>query len=235
MKGNEVILEGKNVGTERVHNMDFTVLKGQIVTIIGPSGSGKSTLINLLNRINDPLEGEILFHGKNVKEYPVPELRKKIGMVFQTANLFTGTVEENLKYGPEIWGEWTPELGKELLRFVQLPEEFLSKDVEDISGGQQQRVSFARTLANDPEVLLMDEATSALDNRTEELVEEELLQLVKEKKITILMITHDLEQARRLGDQTFFIADGRILEQGKTEDLFESPATEELKFFLEVE
>lgn len=229
------ILKGENVSTKQTHSMNFEIPQGKITTIIGPSGSGKSTLIMLLNRMADPLEGIIYFRGKNIKTYPVTELRQQVGMVFQEAHLFSGTVEDNVKFGPELTGNWHPKLGEELMKFVQLPVEMLSREANELSGGQQQRVAFARTLANDPEVLILDEATSALDNQTEEMIEEELLRLVRERNKTIVMITHDLNQARRLGSYTLFISNGRICEQGDTEQLFTSPTSKELAVFLEVE
>lgn len=226
------IIDVNNVRNERVKDVDFELMEGTLTTVIGPSGSGKSSLIMLLNRLTDPLEGEIFYKGKQISSYPINELRRKIGMVFQQANLFDGTVEDNLKFGPNLIKTWDSKLGASLLEKVQLPEEFLSKEVEHLSGGEQQRVAFARTLANNPDVLLLDEATSALDMRTVDLMEE-LLELLVEEGKTIIMITHDLKQAERLGKYTLFMNEGRLEEKGFTKEMFINPTTESLQKFLE--
>ncbi|MGA9290347.1 MAG: ATP-binding cassette domain-containing protein, partial [Anaerobacillus sp.] len=134
---------------------------------------------------------------------------------------------------PELNNKWQDEKGAELLEKVQLPIEFLKKNVENLSGGEQQRVAFARTLANNPEVLLLDEVTSALDMRTVEWMEELLHRLVHEEGKTILMITHDLKQARRLGTYTLFMNEGHLEEHGETNEMFQQPTSDALKHFLE--
>ncbi|MCA0986020.1 ABC transporter ATP-binding protein [Guptibacillus algicola] len=227
------IIAVNNVKNERVKNVDFEIMEGTLTTVIGPSGSGKSSLIMLLNRLTDPEEGEIFYKGKHIVDYPINELRRKIGVVFQQPNLFDGTVEDNLKFGPNLRKEWNSKLGVSLLDKVQLPEEFLTKEVDHLSGGEQQRVAFARTLANNPDVLLLDEATSALDMRTVDLMEELLEFLVNEEGKTIIMITHDLKQAERLGTYTLFMNEGSLEEKGHTKELFNNPTTEALKRFLE--
>ncbi len=227
------LIEVENVSNERVTDVQFSLMEGSLTTIIGPSGAGKSSLLLLLNRLEDPEEGEIHFKGKKISDFPISELRRNIGMVFQQAHLFDGTVEDNLKFGPSLQKKWEPNDGIKLLEKVQLPEEFLTKEVENLSGGEQQRVAFARTLANNPEVLLLDEVTSALDMRTVDLMEELLHKLVNEEGKTILMITHDLKQAERLGSYTLFMNEGRVEEQGKTTELFYQPKSATLKHFLE--
>ncbi|WP_377888516.1 ATP-binding cassette domain-containing protein [Alkalihalobacillus sp. R86527] len=227
------IIAVNNVKNERVKNVDFEIMEGTLTTVIGPSGSGKSSLIMLLNRLTDPEEGEIFYKGKQIVDYPINELRRKIGVVFQQANLFDGTVEENLKFGPNLIKEWNSKLGVSLLEKVQLPKDFLTKEVDHLSGGEQQRVAFARTLANNPDVLLLDEATSALDMRTVDLMEELLEFLVNEEGKTIVMITHDLKQAERLGTYTLFMNEGSLEEKGYTKELFDNPTTEALMRFIE--
>ncbi|MDO6655127.1 phosphate ABC transporter ATP-binding protein [Anaerobacillus sp. 1_MG-2023] len=227
------IIEVKNVNNERVSDIHFDMLEGSLTTIIGPSGAGKSSLLMLLNRLEDPDRGEILFKGKKLDEFPISQLRRNIGMVFQQAHLFNGTIEDNLKFGPLLEKKWNEKMGIQLLEKVQLPRDFLTKDVENLSGGEEQRVAFARTLANNPEVLLLDEVTSALDMRTVDWMEELLHTLVNEEGKTILMITHDLKQAKRLGSYTLFMNEGKIEEQGETKKMFQSPKSDALKHFLE--
>ncbi|WP_270179267.1 ABC transporter ATP-binding protein [Alkalihalobacillus sp. CinArs1] len=227
------IIAAKNVRNERVKNVDFELMEGTLTTVIGPSGSGKSSLLMLLNRLTDPEEGEISYKGRPMSDYPIDELRRKVGMVFQQANLFDGTVEDNLKFGPSLKKDWDSKLGVSLLQKVHLPEDMLTKDVEHLSGGEQQRVALARTLANDPDVLLLDEATSALDMRTVELIEELLDCLVTEEGKTIVMITHDLKQAKRIGTYTLFMNEGSLEEKGNSKELFNNPTSEALMRFLE--
>ncbi|MBN8208264.1 ATP-binding cassette domain-containing protein [Bacillus sp. NTK071] len=229
----KTIIEARNVKNERVDDVDFELMESTLTTIIGPSGSGKSSLLMLLNRLEDPDQGDIYIKNKKIDQYPISELRRDIGMVFQQAHLFEGTVEDNLKFGPRLKKQWSDKLGSELLEKVQLPVDILTKDVSHLSGGEQQRVAFARTLANDPEVLLLDEVTSALDMRTVEWMEKLLHRLVDEEGKTILMITHDLKQAERLGNYTLFMNEGRLEEQGETSELFRHPKSNALKKFLE--
>ncbi len=225
-------IEWKTVGNERISNVSFSIDKGQLVTIIGPSGAGKSSMLKLMNRLEDPDEGTIYYRGKALTDYPIKELRKKIGMAFQAAALFDGTVEDNLAYGPKLHGvEWTKKWGEELLEAVQLPKDFIHKPVEELSGGEQQRVALARTLANEPDVLLLDEVTSALDLRNVDLVEELIKQLQQQGK-TILMVTHDVEQAERLGDITLYFEKGKLVEKNETVAFFTEPKTEAAKRFL---
>lgn len=225
-------IEWKAVSNERISTVSFSVAKGQLVTIIGPSGAGKSSMLKLMNRLEDPDEGMIYYKGKELTDYPIKELRKKVGMAFQTAALFEGTVEDNLSYGPKLHGiEWSKKWGQELLDAVQLPKDFIHKPVEELSGGEQQRVALARTLANEPEVLLLDEVTSALDLRNVDLVEDLIRRLQQQGK-TILMVTHDVEQAERLGDITLFLEKGKLVETGETTAFFTEPKTQEARRFL---
>lgn len=216
-----------------LHNLNFTIEKQDKVILFGPSGAGKSTLLFLLNRLNDPDKGIIYFNGKPIEAQPITELRKKVGLVLQAPNLFPGTVLDNIKYGPSLFGEWDEREGKKLLDYVQLPSSYLDRDVEQLSGGEKQRVSLARTLANSPEVLLLDEPTSALDYRTAEEIEEVLEELIEEHRLTMLMITHNLNQARRLGNRGLFLSDGRLLEDGRIPDMLDHPEKKELAEFLE--
>ncbi|WLR46272.1 phosphate ABC transporter ATP-binding protein [Halobacillus litoralis] len=216
-----------------LQDINFTMEKQDKVILFGPSGAGKSTLLFLLNRLNDPEQGNIYFNGEPIEQHSITDLRKQVGLVLQAPNLFPGTVLDNIKYGPSLFGEWEEQQGKKLLDYVQLPSDYLERDVDQLSGGEKQRVSLARTLANSPEVLLLDEPTSALDYRTAEEIEEVLEGLMEEHKLTMLMVTHNLNQARRLGNRGLFISDGQIVEDGKIPDMFDDPKSEELAKFLE--
>lgn len=233
MDNRNVMIEAKNVMSDRLENINFKLFQGEIVTLIGPSGAGKSSLLMLLNRLEDPKEGIITYQNKNINDYEIEKLRREIGMVFQSSSLFDGTVEDNLKFGPSLIGEWKPNRGKELLEIIQLPNDYLSKYAEDLSGGERQRIAFARTLANRPEVLLLDEVTSSLDLKNVELIERFLNEIISKQVKAIMMVTHNISQARRLGDRTFFMVDKEIVEQGVTNQVLVNPSTESLRDFLE--
>ncbi|RWZ60081.1 phosphate ABC transporter ATP-binding protein [Halobacillus fulvus] len=223
----------ENVSQHPLKELNFKIGKNEKVILFGPSGAGKSTLLFLFNRLSDPEEGQIYFKDKPIGEYPITELRKKVGLLLQSPNLFPGTVLDNLKYGPSLFGEWEDKQAKQLLEYVQLPSSYVDREVDQLSGGEQQRVSLARTLANSPEVLLLDEPTSALDNRTAEEIEEVLEYLIHEHQLTMLMVTHNMKQAKRLGDRGIFLMDGAIQEDGKIPDMLDHPETEALSKFLE--
>ncbi|ADH99809.1 ABC transporter ATP-binding protein [Salisediminibacterium selenitireducens] len=226
------ILTAESVTNQRVRDVSLQVKENQIVTLIGPSGAGKTSLLYLFNRLMDPLEGTITYRGKPIADYPIEQLRKEVGMVFQSSSLFDGTVEDNLRFGPELWGEWDPSTGRSLMEQVGLPEDYLKKDTETLSGGEKQRVAFARTLANDPSVLLLDEVTSALDVQSVDVIESLLKKLVSTRVKAVMMVTHDVRQAKRLGDYTLYMEQGAIVEQGVTESMFLDPKTDELFQFL---
>ncbi len=232
MDKNQSIITCKDVSTDRLKDISFELRRKQITTIVGPSGAGKSSLLFLLNRLEEPTSGEIYYLGRNIKDIPVTQLRCEIGMVFQSAYLFDGTAEENIQYGPKLRGEVEDCDVNRLLDLVDLPQSFKSRYVTSLSGGEQQRVAIARTFANKPSVLLLDEATSALDIKTTEHIEELLIRLRDEKEISVLMVTHNLKQAERMGEQTLYIEEGRLLESGLTSEIFEHPETNHFEQFL---
>jgi putative ABC transport system ATP-binding protein len=218
----------------------FSVPEARIFTVLGPSGSGKSTLLRCINRLLEPTSGRVLLDGQPVAGLPVQELRRRVGMVFQTAALFDGTVLDNVLYGPRLRkepGTVDPASARELvcalLRRVGLPEDFCDKPVAELSGGEAQRVSLARALANRPEVLLLDEPTASLDPSASLRVERHLLQLAAETELTFIFVTHNLEQARRVGDEALLLVDGRVVEQGPLRDLMSDPEKETTKLFME--
>ena len=215
--------------------MSLDIPARSITAFIGPSGCGKSTLLRTLNRMNDlipgvRIEGSIKFHGKDIYApgTDVGELRRRIGMVFQKPNPFPMTVWENVAYGPKTHGEKNKQvldrIVEESLRDAALWDEVhdrLNDQASGLSGGQQQRLCIARALAVKPEVLLMDEPTSALDPISTRRIEELAVEL--KKKYTIVIVTHNMQQAARISDRTAFFFLGDLIEADDTETLFSHP------------
>ncbi len=244
--GSEVIVEGlayevaDGAATRRLlDGVSFTAPSGAPFTILGPSGSGKSTLLRCLNRLVEPTEGSVLVGGTAAAELPVQELRRRVGMVFQQPALFDGTVRENVLYGPRLrakgepTGERAAARARALLRRVGLPGSLCERPANSLSGGEAQRVSLARTLANEPSVLLLDEPTASLDPTAERLIEELLLGLMAETGITLIFVTHNLAQARRLGGSGLLLVSGSVVERGALPTLLDSPAHELTRRFAE--
>lgn len=196
------------VGTQILSSLDLKVVKGELVTIMGASGSGKSTLLRLINRLSEVDSGIILFNGKDIREYPPLELRKRIGMVFQFPVMFPGSVRENIAFGMNLWGN-TVDI-EALAGETGIEETLLHADTGKLSGGEKQRVSIARALANQPEILLLDEPTSSLDAPAEEKIEELLQRLQKEQNLTMIWVTHDREQARRISGRSLLLKEGKL-------------------------
>lgn len=209
------------------------VEKGSIHTIIGPSGSGKSTILSLCNLLQTPDEGELYIGDKEVRQWDVQDLRRYVGIAFQSAPMTKGTVLENLSLPLRLQGKILED-PTIYMKKVGLPEELLKREAKELSGGQRQRLSLARTLINRPSVLLLDEVTSALDTKTAQGIEELILEINKEQQTTILWVTHDLNQAQRVGDTTWLIKDGFVAESGPTSELFSNPKKEQTKEFLEM-
>lgn len=218
---------------QALKNINIAIKENKIMSFIGPSGCGKSTLLKSINRMNDlvedcKIEGEILLDSKNINDIPVNQLRKRVGMVFQKPNPFPMSIYDNIAFGPRTHGITK----KSELDFIvenSLKKAALFDDVKDrihksalaLSGGQQQRLCIARALAVEPEVLLMDEPTSALDPISTGKIED-LVRVLKEK-YTIIMVTHNMQQAIRISDDTAFFLLGNIIEVGKTDDIFSNP------------
>lgn len=209
------------------------VEKGSILTIIGPSGSGKSTIISLCNLLQTPNEGQIYIEGREIRDWDVQELRRKVGIAFQSAPLMSGTALQNLALPATLKGEKL-ENPQTYMDYVGLSTELLSREAKELSGGQQQRLSLARTLVNKPSILLLDEVTSALDSISAQEIEELIVRINKERNVTILWVTHDLSQAERVGDQTWLIMDGRLIEGAETKLFFTHPKSDRTKGFLDM-
>lgn len=228
---------GMTVG---VNQATFEVETGEVFVIMGLSGSGKSTLVRLLNRLIEPTSGDILVGGKSVSKMNKEQLRnlrrKKMSMVFQNFALLPHkTILKNTEYGLEIQGEdkeVREKKARDSLELVGLGG-YLEKYPNELSGGMQQRVGLARALANDPDILLMDEAFSALDPLIRKDMQDELMELQQSVQKTIVFITHDLDEALRLGDRIALMNDGSIVQVGTAEEILMNPANDYVERFVE--
>ena len=238
-KSKTEILE-KTGATVGVYDVNFEVQTGEIFVIMGLSGSGKSTLIRLLNRLINPTSGDIYIDGQDVAKMNEEELREvrrhKLNMVFQNFGLFPHrTILENTEFGLEVRGvdkEERTRLAEQALDNASLLS-FKDQYPEQLSGGMQQRVGLARALANNPDILLMDEAFSALDPLIRREMQDELLDLQAEHERTIIFITHDLNEALRIGDRIAIMADGQIMQIGTGEEILTNPANDFVREFVE--
>ena len=240
MSSDEIAIDIKNVclwygAKQALFDVTMPVKKNSITALIGPSGCGKSTLLRSINRMNDlvdgcRIEGEMLFHGDNLyaPDVDINALRTRIGMIFQKPNPFPMTIRDNITYGPKIHGIKDK---KELNEIVErcLQQAALYDEVADrldtsalgLSGGQQQRLCIARALSVNPEVILMDEPTSALDPIATSKIEDLALEL--KKNYTVAIVTHNMQQASRIGDYTGFMYLGKMIEFNETEAMFNKP------------
>lgn len=242
-----VDLDGLNLYYDQFHalkDVNMKIKKRTITAFIGPSGCGKSTLLRTINRMNDMikgvrLDGSVRIGGKNVydADVNVELLRKRVGMVFQQPNPFPKTIYENIAYGPRIHGicqkSQLDDLVESSLRHAALWDEVkdhLNKSAFGLSGGQQQRLCIARALAVEPEILLMDEPTSALDPMST-LKIEQLLQNLKEN-YTIIIVTHNMQQAARVSDQTAFFLNGEVVEYASTNEIFSTPQDQRTEDYI---
>ena len=228
---------------QALHDISIDIEEGKVTALIGPSGCGKSTFIRTLNRMNDVIDyvsitGSVEYDGRDIyNDYDVIELRKRIGMVFQKPNPFPMSVFDNVAYGPRLHGvkekNRLEEIVETSLRQAAIWDEIkdrLHKPALGISGGQQQRLCIARTLAVNPDVVLMDEPTSALDpistSRIEDLIDE------LKQKYTIVIVTHNMQQAGRVSDYTAFFLNGVIEEYGTTEQIFFNPKSPQTEAYI---
>ncbi|MBM4764514.1 glycine betaine/L-proline ABC transporter ATP-binding protein ProV [Bacillus sp. B15-48] len=228
---------GMTIGVSKA---SFEVMPGEIFVIMGLSGSGKSTLVRMFNRLTDPTDGQVLIDGQDIVKMKPEQLREvrrtKLSMVFQRFALFPHrTVLNNTEYGLEIKGtekHLRKEKAMEALELVGL-KGYENSYPSELSGGMQQRVGLARALANDPDILLMDEAFSALDPLIRKDMQNELLELQEKMEKTIIFITHDLDEALRLGDRIALMKDGSIVQVGTAEEILMNPANDYVERFVE--
>ena len=218
---------------QALKNIDIEIPEHSITALIGPSGCGKSTFLKTLNRMNDliptvKITGEVMYNGQSIFDADVNNLRKEVGMVFQKPNPFPMSIYDNIAYGPRTHGitnkAQLDEIVEKALRSAAIWDEVkdrLKKNALGMSGGQQQRLCIARALAVEPKVLLMDEPTSALDPISPSRIEDLAMELKKE--YTIVIVTHNMQQAVRISDQTAFFLLGDLVEYGNTEEMFSQP------------
>ncbi|MEI4524638.1 phosphate ABC transporter ATP-binding protein PstB [Priestia megaterium] len=230
--------------THALKNIDLDIHANEVTAIIGPSGCGKSTYIKTLNRMVEmtPIvrtSGEIEYRGKNIfdKSYHVEELRTQVGMVFQKPNPFPKSIYDNIAYGPRIHGvrnkKKLDEIVEKSLRGAAIWDEVkdrLNQNANGLSGGQQQRICIARCLAIEPDVILMDEPTSALDPIST-LKVEELVQELK-KNFSIIIVTHNMQQAARISDKTAFFLNGEVVEYAETDKIFSMPSDKRTEDYI---
>jgi len=207
-------------GLTLVNDISVELYKRELVAVVGPSGSGKSSFLRLLNRLDEPTNGTVHFEGVDYRQIPPRELRRRIGIVTQRAFLFPGSVAENIAFGPRQRGEdlAVEEIDRLLLQ-VGLPG-FSDRNVANLSGGEAQRVSLARALANSPAVLLLDEPTSALDQEAKLGIELLIEAIIRQRQLTCVFVTHDVDQAARLADRVMILEAGRIRRVGRAEEVF---------------
>ncbi len=205
-----------------VDDITVAVPREQLVAIVGPSGAGKSSFLRLLNRLTEPTEGRVRLEGRDTREIPPPELRRRVGMMMQTPYLFPGTVADNVRFGPEQREEPLDDATVErLLARVGL-DDYAGREVHNLSVGEAQRVSLARILANAPEVLLLDEPTSALDADSEARAETLIREILRDRGLTGLIVTHDMEQAKRVADRVMVFENGQLTDFGPAEEVLDA-------------
>jgi putative ABC transport system ATP-binding protein len=218
------VLETKNLshavlGKVLVSDVSIEVQRGEVLAVVGASGAGKSSFLRLLNRLDEPTAGTVLLAGQDYRSLAPREVRRRVGMVMQTAYLFPGTVGSNIAFGPRQTGEkLSSDRIAALLEHVGLPG-YQQRDVNNLLGGEAQRVSLARTLANAPEALLLDEPTSALDDVSARGIEELLLEIIRGRQMTCVIVTHNTAQPQRIADRTIILDAGKLVTIGLTKEV----------------
>ena len=223
-------------GTEAVSNVSFEIKKGETATLVGPSGCGKTTVLTMLNRLTELTDGEIIIDGTPITNHDKIELRRNIGYVIQEIGLFDHmTVGKNIRIVPDLRG-WDEQRQKErvekLLELIQLPPETKDRYPENLSGGQQQRVGVARALAAEPDIMLMDEPFGALDPITRENLQDEFLDIQAGLDVTIVFVTHEINEALKMGDKVAVLNNGELVQYAPPREILADPKNEFVKDFI---
>ncbi len=210
----------KRNGRSVLKDISLSIAPGEIVCLLGPSGGGKSSILRCLNRLTEPPPQTIFLEGQDITTLDVPTLRRKVGMMFQKPALFPGTVAENVAFGPQLARHSlnTSQI-EALLTMVDLSSDFATRPITELSGGEAQRVALARTLANQPSFLLLDEPTGALDPAARRHIWESLLNLRQKLGLSVLWVTHSMEEVRTVADRVYLLVNGRIVDEGSPEHL----------------
>jgi len=215
-----------------LNDLSFTVNRGDTLAVLGPSGAGKTSLLRLLNGMDSPTSGSIIFDNQPLEDHPALELRKNVGMVFQSPVMMKGSVEENLR----ITERWSGNIFSAdklitVMEHVGLDQRFLSKDAQSLSGGEKQRVALARVLLNEPRVLLLDEPTANLDPKLAKSIIKLFSDLQKELGLTVLISSHNHSLIEKFVNRVVGLIDGKIIEEGNV-DVLSNPKTKEVQHFL---
>jgi tungstate transport system ATP-binding protein len=229
----------KSGDSEILKTIDLTIKKGEIFTLIGPSGSGKTTLLRLINLLDTPTTGKMVFDGTDTSENEKVRLsvRRRMGMVFQKPAMLNTTVAENVAFGLKFRGVENSQIAKRVRATLDLVglADFSSRRAITLSGGEMQRVSIARAMVTEPEVLLLDEPTANLDPVSSEIIEDLILRINRELHTTIILSTHDMIQGQRLADRMGVLMDGRMAQVGTTNDIFYQPFGKDIARFVGID
>lgn len=225
---------GREVAVLR--DVDLSLAAGRIAVVIGPSGGGKSTLLRLLNRLEEPSSGRVLLNGRDIRQSDPLQLRRQVALMTQKPFAFAGTVLDNLQCPFRYQGSTPPSADdpqpQQLLALCQLSPDWLQRDARSLSLGQQQRLCLARSLATGPDVLLLDEPTSALDRPTVDSLAASLRAVCRQRRLAVLLVTHDLHLAQAVAGDLAYLEDGCLLEQGAACELLRRPRSAALQGFL---
>ena len=222
---------GQPYPTKILDNVDMTAYEGEVFVILGPTGSGKTTLLRMLNKLEVPDSGKIFLNGTDIDELDVTELRRKVGMVFQNPAVFEGSVEDDILYGRRLRDDHDRGPAAQFASTVGLSKNLINRMTKELSAGEKQKVTVARALANEPDILLMDEPTSALDPTSKQRIEDFIKNSVS-KGPTIIMVTHDVDQAKRLADRVLLLIEGKKVAEGPGSEIFGEGASQIVKQFL---
>ncbi|MGO1988441.1 ABC transporter ATP-binding protein [Mammaliicoccus vitulinus] len=228
----DVAVQFKNVeyeinNSKILKEINGVFIQGKLTSIIGPSGAGKSTLLTLINLLKSATKGEILISGKTIDSYDPMELRRKVQLVSQEATMIKGTVKDNLELPLILQNKnMTDEEAEHYLEDVDLSTSFLNKNSKELSGGEKQKLSLARALVNKPSIILLDEVTSALDRNSKQAIELLLQKIKREHNVTMIWITHDINQALRMSDYVWVMKNGEVVETNTVEEIENSKNTD---------